>query len=163
MAIDKIDYYFKVVEAVALRGTCDRGRSGAIVVKDGRIVATGYVGAPSGLPHCDDVGHDLVKQRSSIIGGSTLTSMSEHCVRTVHAELNAIIQAARYGPPIDGAVMYCTMFPCRACAGAILNAGIVQVHAYWDYQKSEESKSILLEGGVRWTVKTLQTRPYGVV
>lgn len=154
-ALDKIDYYFKVVEAVALRGTCDRGRSGAIVVRDGRIVSTGYVGAPSGMAHCDDVGHRLETRMEA--DGSV---PSTHCIRTSHAEINAIVSAARYGPPVDGATMYCTMVPCRTCAMAIVNAGIRKVVALYDYHGGTDARVIFYEAGVELLVCKNETMTY---
>ena len=85
------DYFLKLVDEVGARATCDRGKSGCVVVRDKRIICTGYVGSPSGMPHCDDVGHDF-KQVIDDDG-----TARQHCVRTVHAEQNAIVQAARYG------------------------------------------------------------------
>ena len=110
-----------MVDFVGRRGTCDRGQAGAIIVKDKRILATGYVGSPVGLPHCDEVGHEMhtVVQEDG--------SQSRHCIRTAHAELNAIANAARFGVAIDGAVLYCKMFPCYVCAKTIINSGIKRV------------------------------------
>lgn len=120
--ISKDEYYRAVVDAVALLGSCDRGRAGAIIVKQGRIISTGYVGSPAGAPHCDEIGHEIELRR---IGNIKIET--EHCIRTLHAELNAILQAARYGPSIEGATLYCTMFPCYDCAKAIVNVGLVGV------------------------------------
>lgn len=138
--ITRDEYYFQVVEAVALRATCDRGRNGAVIVKDGRIISTGYVGSPAGAPHCDEVGHEMV----NVFDDPSDTTFHAHCIRTVHAEINAIIQAARYGPSIDGASIYCKFFPCPACAKAIINAGIVSVHCIYDYHGSADTKALLL-------------------
>jgi dCMP deaminase len=95
--------------AVAERSTCDRAHVGAVLVRDRRILTTGYNGAPAGLPHCDEVGHLMV---------------DGHCVRTLHAEQNAIIQAALHGVSIEGATAYVTHQPCLTCAKMIINAGI---------------------------------------
>jgi dCMP deaminase len=84
-------YFLDLCEAVARRATCDRGKCGCVIVKDKRIMTTGYVGAPAGLPHCDEAGHDMRK----VIDENG--NISQHCVRTLHAEQNAIIQAARFG------------------------------------------------------------------
>lgn len=97
---------------VSTRSTCLRARVGAIVVKDRRILTTGYNGAPRGLPHCLDEGCDLV---------------DGHCVRTLHAEQNAILQGALYGVSLDGGTIYTTHQPCHACAKMIINAGLVRV------------------------------------
>jgi dCMP deaminase len=88
------NYFLRIVEVVGSRGTCDRGRSGCIIVKDKNIISTGYVGAPHGLDHCDDVGHLII---------------DNHCIRSTHAEQNAIINAAKNGVKLNGATLYCTM------------------------------------------------------
>lgn len=115
-------YFLDLCEAVSKRATCNRGRSGCVIVKDKRIMTTGYVGAPAGLPHCDEVGHDMRKVLDDNNG-----SVSQHCVRTLHAEQNAILQAARFGIPLEGATLFCKMTPCRTCAMMIINAGIKRV------------------------------------
>jgi dCMP deaminase len=112
------DYFMGITFAVSRRSTCDRARVGAIIVKDQSILTTGYNGSPSGLPHCDDVGHLMV---------------DGHCVRTLHAEQNAIIQAAQHGVSIRGATIYVTHQPCLTCARMIINAGLVRVVYAGDY------------------------------
>ena len=106
------DYFMDIAYQVAKRSTCDRARVGAIIVKDRRILTTGYNGAPAGLPHCDEVGHLMI---------------AGHCVRTLHAEQNAIIQAALHGVSVAGGTMYVTHQPCLTCAKMIINAGIRRV------------------------------------
>ena len=101
------NYFMEICDTVAKRATCGRGRSGCVIAKDNRILVTGYVGSPAGLPHCDEVGHQL-KQMIHEDG-----SVTQHCVRTVHAEQNAICQAAKNGISIEGATLYCRMTPCR--------------------------------------------------
>ncbi len=91
------EYFMEVSRAIAKRATCDRGRSGCVIARDNQILVTGYVGSPAGLPHCDDVGHLF---RKSVHADGSVTN---HCVRTVHAEQNAICQAAKRGISIDGA------------------------------------------------------------
>lgn len=111
------DQYFMIIaDAVSLRMSCDRARIGAVLTRDNRILATGYGGAPSGLPSCDEVGHELVE-----INGR------QSCVRTVHAEKNALLYAARYGIPIEGATLYTTASTCRDCALACIQAGINRI------------------------------------
>jgi dCMP deaminase len=105
-------YFIDIATVVATRSTCDRASVGAVIVRDKRILTTGFNGSPSGQPHCDEVGH-------LIIGG--------HCARTIHAELNAIIQAALHGISLRGATCYLTHFPCHGCAKALANAGVVRV------------------------------------
>ncbi|MEN6499850.1 MAG: cytidine/deoxycytidylate deaminase family protein [Rectinema sp.] len=130
------EYFMEVANAIAKRATCDRGRSGCVIAKDNQILATGYVGAPAGLPHCDDVGHQM---RKVLHEDGTIT---EHCVRTVHAEQNAICQAAKRGVSIDGATLYCRMTPCRTCAMLIINCGIVRVVAEYRYHDGDESEDM---------------------
>lgn len=154
------EYFFKVLDAVRERATCNRGKSGCIIVKSNRIVATGYVGAPTGAPHCDEVGHEFELHMLTSITDTNMKVDQDffervarpHCIRSVHAELNAILQAARYGPPIDGADLYCTMFPCYNCAKAIINAGIKNVYAAHEHRTSERSKKLFDCAGVKWSV-----------
>ena len=122
------EYFMEVCRAIAKRATCDRGRSGCVIARDHQILATGYVGAPAGLPHCDEAGHQL-KQLVHEDG-----SVSKHCVRTVHAEQNAICQAARVGTALEGSTLYCKMTPCYACGKMIINAGIVRIVVGGDYR-----------------------------
>jgi len=137
------EYFMEVANAIAKRATCDRGRSGCVIAKDNQILATGYVGAPAGLPHCDDVGHQM---RKVLHEDGTIT---EHCVRTVHAEQNAICQAAKRGVSIDGATLYCRMTPCRTCAMLIINCGIVRVVAEYRYHDGDESEDLFRMAGIK--------------
>lgn len=136
------EYFMEVCMAIAKRATCDRGRSGCVIAKNNQILATGYVGSPAGLPHCDEVGHQLKKMVHED------GSVSTHCVRTVHAEQNAICQAARKGVAIEGATLYCKMTPCRACAMMIINCGIRRVVCYSKYHQGEESEAMFKAAGV---------------
>lgn len=136
------EYFMEIADTVAKRATCDRGRSGCVIVKDKQILVTGYVGSPRGLPHCDDVGHQL-KQIVHEDGHVTT-----HCVRTVHAEQNAITQAARLGIPLDGSTLYCRMTPCRTCAMLIINCGIVRVVCEKKYHAGGESEEMFQTAGV---------------
>jgi len=139
------EYFIGIMEGVAKRATCDRGRSGAVIARDNVILSTGYVGAPKGSPHCDDVGH-LLKEIKNEDG-----TIDKHCMRTAHAEANAICMAAKTGVSIDGATMYCRMVPCRNCAMLIANSGIKRVVAQNNYHGSsaKESKEILKRAGVK--------------
>jgi dCMP deaminase len=139
-------YFMSIAEMVGSRGTCDRGRSGSIIVKDKRVLVTGYVGSPAGLPHCDEVGHEMHKVTHE--DGSE----SMHCIRTIHAEQNALAQAARMGIPLEGGTVYCKMVPCYVCAKMLMNAGIERVVAAKDYHASKQSKKIFKEGGVKLTI-----------
>lgn len=136
------EYFIEVMDAVSKRATCDRGRSGAVIERDHMILTTGYVGSPAGLPHCDNVGH-LMKKVIHDDG-----HISEHCKRTIHAETNAILQAAKHGVPITDATIYCRMTPCRDCAMLIVNCGIKKVVAQRDYHESGETKEIFKSADV---------------
>lgn len=136
-------YLMDVATAVGERGTCDRGHVGTVIASlSGRILSTGYAGSPSKLPHCDDIGHELIT-RTRENGSAT-----QHCVRTVHAEANAIIQAARYGIKIDGSILYTTMFPCIDCSKLIINSGITAVIAKLPYSEMILSCELLISAGV---------------
>ena len=136
------EYFMEVCRAIAKRATCDRGRSGCVIARDNQLLVTGYVGAPRGLPHCDDVGHQFKKVQHED------GSISQHCVRTVHAEQNAICQAAKRGISIDGATLYCKMTPCRTCAMLIINCGIKRVIAEKRYHDSADSVEMFKQAGV---------------
>ena len=136
------EYFMEVCRAIAKRATCDRGRSGCVIAKDHQLLVTGYVGSPSGLAHCDDVGH-LLKTVHHEDG-----SVTTHCMRTVHAEQNAICQAARRGISIDGATLYCKMTPCRTCAMLIISSGIVRVVAEKRYHDAKDTIQMFKEAGI---------------
>ena len=140
------EYFMNIARIVGTRGTCDRGRSGCVIVKDRRILVTGYVGSPAGLPHCDDVGHEM----SKFIGDDG--RQSEHCIRTIHAEQNAIAQAAQIGTPINGSTLYCKMTPCYTCAKIIINAGIKRVVSEMDYHRGEKTKEVFKKAGLAFEV-----------
>ncbi len=136
------EYFMDVCRAIAKRATCDRGRSGCVIAKDHHILVTGYVGAPAGLPHCDDVGHQFKKLHHED------GSVTQHCVRTVHAEQNAICQAAKRGISIEGATLYCKMTPCRTCAMLIINCGIERVVAEKRYHDSNDTIEMFKKAGI---------------
>jgi len=136
------EYFMELANAAAKRATCDRGRSGCVIVKDKQILVTGYVGAPTGLPHCDEVGH-LFKKTIHEDGSETM-----HCVRTVHAEQNAICQAAKRGIALEGATLYCRMTPCRVCAMLIINCGIKRVVCEKKYHAGVESEEMFNQAGI---------------
>ncbi|PIE98200.1 MAG: cell division protein DedD [Treponema sp.] len=135
-------YFMEVCQSIAKRATCNRGRSGCVIAKDKQILVTGYVGAPSGLPHCDDVGHKFKKMTHED------GSVTQHCVRTVHAEQNAICQAAKRGISIDGATLFCKMTPCRTCAMLIINCGIKRVVAEKRYHDSADTIEMFKQAGI---------------
>jgi dCMP deaminase len=103
----------RIAEEVATRATCDRRRVGAVIVRDKMILSTGYNGSIRGLPHCDEAGHMME---------------NDHCVATIHAEANAILQSARNGVRIEGAEIYTTASPCWSCFKMITNAGIRRIY-----------------------------------
>lgn len=119
------DYlYTGVCSLLAARSTCLRGHVGALVVVEHRIVSTGYNGSPSGAPHCLEVG--CLPVVNHMLTTDELALESWGCQRAIHAELNAILWAARYGIKLEGGHMYCTYSPCKTCAEAIVQAGIKQ-------------------------------------
>ena len=136
------EYFLNIMDAVAKRGTCDRGMAGALIVKDRHILATGYVGSPSGLEHCDEKGH-LMEGRIN-----QDSSTSEHCIRTAHAEQNAFAQAAKHGADVRGATLYVGFEPCRDCTKLVINSGIERVVERKRYQKGELAREWLEKGGV---------------
>lgn len=114
MRPSKDEYFLAISDAAALRATCLRRKVGAIIVVEDQVVATGYNGAPRGMPQCTDDGVGCEMEHG-------------HCVRTVHAELNALLQAAGHGSRAAGATLYTTASPCRRCMMAIINARISRV------------------------------------
>ena len=136
------EYFIKIANTVAERATCDRGRSGCVVVRNKQLLVTGYVGSPIGLPHCDEVGHQMKK---TIHENGEVTN---HCVRTVHAEQNAICQAAKLGISLEGATLYCRMTPCRTCAMMIINCGIKRVVCEMKYHAGQESEEMFKQAGI---------------
>ncbi len=137
------EYFMEIAKTVAKRATCDRGRSGCVIARDKQLLVTGYVGSPIGLPHCDEVGHQF-KQMVHEDGHVT-----NHCVRTVHAEQNAICQAAKLGIALTGATLYCRMTPCRTCAMLIINCGIIRVVCEKKYHAGAESEAMFAEAGLK--------------
>jgi len=138
------EYFIELVNVVGKRGTCDRGRSGCVIVKDKRVLTTGYVGSPAGMPHCDEVGH-LLKTVTHEDG-----TVSQHCMRTAHAELNAIAQAARFGISLEGATLYCKMTPCDVCARMLINAGIKKVVCEKKYHRGAASEEMFKAAGIEF-------------
>jgi dCMP deaminase len=128
MRPDWDSYFMKIAYAVSERSTCDRAFVGCVLVLDKRILTTGFNGSPVGQPHCDEVGHLLV---------------DEHCVRTIHAETNAIIQAAVHGVSTRGCFCYVTHFPCLNCTKALINAGITRLVYHIAYRQDENALEFL--------------------
>lgn len=147
-------YFLDLCEAVSKRATCDRGRNGCVIVKDKRILTTGYVGSPAGLPHCDDEGHDMRKVFDD------MGNVTQHCVRTIHAEQNALIQASKFGISVDNGTMYCKMVPCRMCAMLIINAGIKRVVAEKHYHEDKDTINLFKQAGVELVVMNEDIEKY---
>jgi dCMP deaminase len=126
------DYFMSIARQVATRSTCDRKHVGAVIVRDRTILSTGYNGSIRGMPHCDDVGH-LIE--------------NEHCVATVHAEANAIIQAAKNGVQVDGAEVYTTASPCWSCFKLIANSGIRTIY-YGEFYRDARSLDVARRLGI---------------
>lgn len=119
--IGRNDLLMSIANLMSARSTCNRLHVGALIAKDGRIISSGYAGAPSGLPHCDPA----------------VCNADNPCDRTVHAEAGAIAFAARKGLAVEGATLYCTHCPCLSCAKLIINAGIVEVYYQTPYRLTE--------------------------
>jgi len=114
-------YFMNIAKEVASRSTCDRKHVGSVIVRDRTILSTGYNGSIRGMPHCDDIGHMME---------------NNHCVATIHAETNAILQAAKNGVMIDGAEVYITASPCWPCFKMLANAGIKKIY-YGEFYQDE--------------------------
>lgn len=148
------EYFLEIAELTGSRGTCDRSRSGCVIAKDKRILSTGYIGSPMGTAHCDEIGHEM----HTVIHEDG--SKTRHCIRTTHAEQNAIANAARFGLSLDGATLYCHMTPCYVCAKIIINSGIKRVVCNMDYHAGERSKEIFREAGVKYELVNNKMQKY---
>lgn len=126
-------YFIELANLVGSRSTCDRGKPGCVIVRDKNILSTGYAGSPKGIKHCDEIGHEME---------------NNHCIRTTHAEANAICQAAKNGTSIKDSTLYCTMTPCYNCAKMIINSCITRVIVDYDYKKSDKTKEIFFQAGI---------------
>ena len=141
------EYFLKIASLVAERSTCQRRKVGAVLVRDKRLLATGYNGAPRGTAHCLDVG--CLRAQLGIPSGER----QELC-RAIHAEQNAIIQAAVHGVAIEGATLYTTLHPCILCAKMLINCGVREIH-YLEGYPDELSREMLAEAGVSVHQETL--------
>ena len=130
--VDWHTYFMNIARQVATRSTCDRKHVGAVIVRDKTILSTGYNGSIRGLPHCDEVGHDIE---------------DDHCVATIHAEANAILQAAKNGVMIEGAELYTTASPCWGCFKLIANAGIRKIF-YGEFYRDRKSLEVARRLGI---------------
>jgi len=126
------EYFMSIAQVVATRSTCPRKYVGAVIVRNRTILSTGYNGSIRGMPHCSDVGHMME---------------DGHCVATIHAEANAIIQAARNGVNIDGGACYVTASPCWNCFKQLANAGIVRI-VYGEFYRDERIFEIARQIGI---------------
>jgi dCMP deaminase len=134
------EYFMEITRLVARRSTCMRRSVGAVLVKDKNILATGYNGAPSGVAHCLDVG--CLRERMAVQSGER----HELC-RGLHAEQNAIIQAAKHGTNINGATLYCTTMPCIICSKMLINAGILRI-VYAQGYPDQLAEEMIEEAGI---------------
>ncbi len=125
-------YFMNIAQVVASRSTCPRKFVGAVIVRDKTILSTGYNGSIRGMPHCADVGHMME---------------ADHCVATIHAEANAIIQAAKNGVGIDGASVYVTASPCWSCFKQIANAGLRRI-CYGEFYRDQRSFEVAEKLGI---------------
>ena len=148
------EYFMGITKAVAKRATCDRGKSGCVIARNKQILVTGYVGSPVGLPHCDEVGHQM---KTTVHEDG---KKSQHCVRTTHAEQNAICQAAKLGVSIDGATLYCQMTPCFTCAKMIINAGIKRVVCEKKYHAGKDSEELFKKAGIELEILNDEVQKY---
>ncbi len=144
------EYFMDITLLVAKRSTCTRRAVGAVIIKDKRILSTGYNGAPTGIPHCSQTG--CLREKLNIPSGER----HELC-RGIHAEQNAIIQAAFHGVSIKGATLFCTNLPCSICAKMIINAGIRKI-CYLEEYKDPMSDEMLKDAGIE-VVKIFPKKP----
>jgi dCMP deaminase len=126
------EYFMNIAKQAATRSTCDRKNVGAVIVRDKTILSTGYNGSIRGMPHCDEAGHDME---------------SGHCVGTIHAEANAIIQAAKNGVRIEEAELYTTASPCWNCFKLIANSGIRRIY-FGEFYRDEKSIRVAKQIGI---------------
>ena len=125
-------YFMNIAKEVATRSTCDRKYIGAVIVREKTILSTGYNGSIKGLPHCDEAGHEMV---------------DDHCIRTTHAEANAIVQAAKNGVEINKSDIYVTASPCYNCFKLIANAGIKTIY-YGEFYREDRILGHAKEAGI---------------
>ena len=130
--IGRDELNMRIAQLMAMRGTCQRGSVGCVITQDGRVVSTGYVGAPAGMPHCPDEGCDMGPN-----GG---------CRTTSHAEAGAIAFAARKGVILEGSTLYVTLSPCETCAKLIINAGIREVYYKEPYRDTSGLELLIVAG-----------------
>lgn len=175
------EYFMGFARQAAKMATCDRGKSGAVIVVDNQVVSTGYVGAASKLDHCDDSGHlireviyiDEIVDKNNSNNKSAVSFLDtqdlnyhpvrQHCVRTAHAEGNAIIHAAKHGIAINGGTLYCKMEPCLRCCVDIINAGIKRVVAEYKYHGARLTREWFKKAGIELIVLNNELPDYSKV
>ena len=126
------DYFMNIAKQIATRSTCDRKHVGALIIRDRTILSSGYNGSIRGMPHCDEVGHLME---------------NNHCVATIHAETNAILQAAKNGVMIEGAEIFITASPCWSCFKMLANAGIKKIF-YGEFYRDERIFDVAKKLGI---------------
>ncbi len=136
------EYFMSVAHLISGRATCTRGHIGAVIVRDNNILSTGYNGAPSGLPHCHDSGSACRIYQSTHPDGT----VEENCVNTIHAEINAIAQAAKHGVSIRDSNIYITASPCIHCLKVLINVGIKTIYYATPYKIEHIAELISLSG-----------------
>ena len=148
------EYFMEMANSVSKRATCDRGKSGCVITRDKQILVSGYVGSPAGFAHCSEAGHQM-KDITHEDG-----SVTSHCMRTIHAEQNAICQAAKLGISIAGSTVYCRMTPCRTCAMLIINCGVKRVVCERKYHAGGESEEMFQQAGIQLDYKYAEVQQY---
>lgn len=138
--LDWDQYFMQICRVVAQRSTCNRAAVGAVIVRDRAILATGYNGSPAGMPHCTEVGCLITTSRTPE------GEEEENCFRTIHAEINAIAQAARHGVMIAGSDIYITHSPCIHCLKTLINTGIQRVCYEKPYKLDRVEELVRLSG-----------------
>jgi len=148
--LDKSSWLMAVASLAADRSSCPRNRRGALLAKDFYILSVGYSGSPKGLPHCTDEGVGCLIKKD-------VASGIERCVRVVHAEVNALINAVAIGTSVGtkGSTLFVTNFPCMSCAKFIINAGVREIH-YLGPVTDSEAEGILKEAGILLTEEKLK-------
>ncbi len=141
--VDWNRYFMNIAREVATRSTCDRKHVGAVIVREKTILSTGYNGSIRGMPHCDDVGHMMEEG---------------HCVATIHAEANAVIQAARNGVRLEGAEIYITASPCWSCFKMLANAGVKTIY-YGEFYRDQRTFRVAKRLGI--TLREIPSVPRG--
>lgn len=140
--LDWDSYFMLSALFLASRSTCSRAQVGTLLVKDKRIIASGYNGSVHGEEHCDDVGHLMV---------------DNHCIRTVHSEVNAVTQCAKFGVETKDSTVYVTHFPCLNCTKTLIQAGVSEIFYLNDYRVDEYAMKLLTQKGIKLSKLTLES------